>query len=50
MPQYSYDNITITVSNVIILEFLSVWFAYPSTPLLTILSFFGMREHNNKSL
>ena len=33
MPWYSYENI-ITVNNVIILEFLSVQFAYPSTLLL----------------
>ena len=34
MPQYSYRNIIIIVTNVIILEFLSVRFKHPGTPQL----------------
>ena len=40
MPPYSYNNITITVSNAIILEFLSPRFVHPGALQLTILSFF----------
>ena len=38
MPRYSYNNIII-VTNVIILEFLSVRFVHPGAPQLTILIF-----------
>ena len=36
---YSHNNIIIIVTNVIIEEFLTVWFAHPGASQLTILSF-----------
>ena len=39
MGQYSYNNIIIIVSNVIILEFLSAQFVHAGTRQLNILSF-----------
>ena len=37
---YSYNNIIILVTNIIILEFLSARFTHPGAPQQTILSFF----------
>ena len=42
MPQYSYNNIIIIVTNAIMSEKLPVWFVEPGAPQLTILSFFNM--------
>ena len=41
MPRYSYNNIIIDITNVIILEFLSAWFVTPGALQLTNLSFFN---------
>ena len=41
MLRYSYKNIIITVTNVIILEFFSARFVRPDTPQVTTLPFFN---------
>ena len=38
LPRYSYNDIIIIITNVIILEFLSARFVHPGAPELTILS------------
>ena len=44
MLRYIYNNI-ITVTNVIILEFLSARFVHPGSPQLIILSYLSLRIH-----
>ena len=46
MPQYSYNNIIIIVTNVIMLEFLSVWFIHPGA-LLPFYLFYQELEHKS---
>ena len=46
MVQYNYNNIIIIVTNIIMLEFLSVHFAHPGALQQTIFSFFSISlEH-----
>ena len=44
MPRYSYNNITIIVTNIIMLELLSAGFVYPVT-LLAFNRFFNMSQN-----
>ena len=40
MLRYSYNNMVISITNAILLEFLCALFVHPGTPQLTISSFF----------
>ena len=44
MPRYSYNNITIIVTNIIMLELLSAGFVHPVT-LLAFNRFFNMSQN-----
>ena len=44
MPRYSYNNITIIVTNIIMLELLSAGFVHPGT-LLAFNRFFNMSQN-----